>query len=139
MDDAKEIRNANDRARRAARKLSAQNEGVETTELEEGIEFKDQIGTPANAHAKKIAQAKSRKKAPTYPIFYTRKGLKVLKLILKPGKTVSVYIGSMAPKKHKAALEEMILKWSKDGIWLAEHEAKAKCAEIQAKYEQEAE
>lgn len=127
------------KTRMSARKFIEQNENMETFKMEKDLEFKDQSGTPANVHAKKLAQAKSRKKAQQFPIFYTKKGLKVLKLVVKPGKTISTYIGNLSPKKHKADLELMIAKWTKDGIWLAEHEAKEKIAEIQAKFENQGE
>jgi|KBSSwiStaDraftv2_1062776.scaffolds.fasta_scaffold55321_6 hypothetical protein len=99
-----------------------------------GETFAEAKGMPANAHAKKLAQEKSRKAKSSYPIFYTKKGQKVLKLIAKPGKTVSVYIGNLSPKKHKVALESLIKKWKEDGIWLEEHQAKEKMSAIQAEY-----
>ena len=96
--------------------------------------FEETKGLPANAHAKKLAKAASVKKDVPANVFYTQKGLKVLKLISKPGKTVSVYIGNLSPKKHKAALETLIAGWKKAGVWLNEHEAKAKMSELQAQF-----
>lgn len=98
-----------------------------------GLTFAEQPGSPAIVQAKELAQAKSRKKVTTFPTFYTRKGDKVLKLQVKPGKTVSVYIGSM--KKHRDALNISIAQWKKAGDWIEEHAAKEKCAEILATFE----
>lgn len=98
--------------------------------------FKEAKGLPANVHAKKLAQEKSKKEKAksAFPIYYSQKGLKVLKFIVKPGKTISVYIGNMSPKKHKVALQSMIAKWKADGVWVEEHAAKALFSKIQDEY-----
>ncbi len=137
LEEAKAKRNARDVARRAAAKeQNAQNDEVEVgagshpnTDI-----FKVQKGLPANVKAKELAKAKSAKKVEQYPIIYTQKGLKVIKLIVKPGKTVSVYVGNMSGKKHKIALEPLIKKWTAEGLFFREHEAKEKCSQIQAEY-----
>jgi hypothetical protein len=100
--------------------------------------FAESKGLPENFHAKKLAQADSKAKAKAkgtqYPICYSKVGNKVVKLISKPGKTVSVYIGNLSPKKHKAALEGLIAKWQKDGVWVEEHNRKAYLAKKQAEF-----
>ncbi len=143
LEEAKAKRNARDRARREARAQGehaedapAQVEEEEATAVKGGGAdiFKNQKGTPANVKAKELAKAKSKKKTEIFPTFFSQKGQKVIKLIVKPGKTVSTYIGNLHPKKHKAALEVMIKGWKAEGKWLAEHEAKEKCSQIQAEY-----
>ncbi len=130
-------------AREAAKALKAQKVSEVLADAEADVPAGDETfaqtkGLPANVHAKKLAQAKSKKSASVYPVFYTQKGMKVLKMIAKPGKTLSVYVGNMSPKKHKVVLDAMIAKWKKDGVWLAEHEAKDKMSAIQAEYVEKA-
>lgn len=110
------------------------NEG-ENIELEGDAEtatFADAKGSEANQHAKKLAQAKSKKaKEDPAHTFYTQKGHKVVKLVVKPGMTHSIYIGQNKDKKHKAVLGPMIEGWKKAGVWLHDHEVKEKTKEIQ--------
>lgn len=95
--------------------------------------FAEEPGLPANQQAKELAQAASRKKKQRekYPFFYTRKGVKVLKMVMKRGKTLSIYLGNLKNKKHKVFLDPAIVKWKKDGLWIEEHAAKAKAQEVQ--------
>jgi hypothetical protein len=125
------------RARREAAKAAKENANAPAAVEPEADKeaFANQPGLPANVKAKELAQAKSRKKTGNWPIFYTKKGLKVLKMIVKPGKLISVYIGNLGPKKHKAALEVMIERWKKEGIWFEEHQAKEQSNKLQASFE----
>ena len=140
LEEAKAKRNARDVARRAA--VKAQHAEAGENQVDEIISeaaqepevFAKQKGSPANIKAKEIAKAKSKKSTSVFPIFFSQKGPKVIKLIVKPGKTVSVYVGNLSPKKHKAALEVLIKGWKEKGQWLNEHEAKEKCSQIQAEY-----
>lgn len=98
------------------------------------VPFAEAEGSEANQHAKALAQEKSKKKATPAFTYYTQKGVKILKLIVKPGKTHSVYVGQLTAKKHKAALEPMIAGWKKEGVWLSQDECKEKLAEVQASF-----
>ena len=145
LEEAKAKRNARDAARRAATKAQHAEAGESHPHEEDekvkvgGAEiFKNQKGLPANVKAKELAKAKAKKKTEVYPVIYTQKGLKVVKLIIKPGKTVSVYVGNMSAKKHKMSLEPMIKKWTAEGLWFREHEAKEHCSKIQAEYAEKA-
>lgn len=92
--------------------------------------FADAKGSEANQHAKKIAQQKSKKKETNSHFFFSQKGHKVLKLIVKPGKVHSIYIGSLLKKKEKQLLTSSIEKWKKDKLWVNEHDVHDKVQEI---------
>lgn len=96
------------------------------TETEEILEptFAEAKGTQANQHAKKLAKAKKVKES--QEIFYTQKGTKVLKLIFKPNKLLTVFVANNTAKKHKDVLDPMIKKWKKEGVWLTQDQFEAK-------------
>lgn len=84
--------------------------------------FKEAEGTPANAHAKELAKAKSNAKKVTKPskTFYTVIGGKYLQITCTKKGTYSTFIGreKMFSQEQKKA---MIRKWEKDGQWVPEH------------------
>lgn len=91
--------------------------------------FADAKGSEANQHAKKIAQQKAKKKEIKSHFFFSQKGHKVLKIIVKPGKQQSIYIGSLLKKNEKDAIKLQIEKWKKEKLWVNEHDIKDKVQE----------
>ena len=110
--------------------------GAEQTEVKQAEPtFAEAKGSEANQHAKKLAKAKSKKTDSNAAVFYTAKGDKVLKLIMKPGKVFSVYIGNKSAKRHGDMLKPLIEGWKKEKIWLEAHEVEPKTKEILEGYE----
>ena len=100
-------------------------------EDEGGETFAESAGTPANAHAKKLAKQKSALKKSSEPsgAFYMVKNLtKVVKVLVKKSGVFQIYVGSL--KRNKAELDAVIARWKKQGEWCEPHEAKAKIEEI---------
>ena len=86
--------------------------------------FAEAKGSEANQHAKKLAKAKSSKKNRQYPKYYSQAGTKIVSVCVKPNGVYKEYIGNLAKKKEVAALKLEISKWTKEGIWINEHELK---------------
>lgn len=83
--------------------------------------FADAKGTEANQHAKKLAKAKSSKKAKQYETVYSRKGYKVVKVVVKPNGVYQEYIGNLTKKGGEAeALKTQIEIWKKEKVWFEE-------------------
>lgn len=80
---------------------------------DEGETFAESKGLPANAHAKALAKQKSKQKPEEHLAFYTQKGDKVIKVIVKKRGSHEVYIGNM--KRHRSSLEPFIEKWKREG------------------------
>jgi len=99
---------------------------IEFNSNEELPTFAQAKGTEANQHAKKLAKAKSKKQKESGEVFYTQKGVKVLKVIFKPNKLISVFIANNTAAKHKEALAPMIKKWKAEGVWLTQDQFEAK-------------
>lgn len=91
--------------------------------------FADAKGSEANQHAKKIAQQKAKKKEVKSYFFFSQKGHKVLKIIVKPGRQQSIYVGSLLKKNERELLKTSIEKWKKDKLWVNEHDIKDKVQE----------
>lgn len=93
--------------------------------------FKEQPGTPANAHAKKKAKEKSarEKESKTDLVFFTVKEGKVLKVKVKKNGAYSEYIGSKK-KASKEEFETNLKKWKSEGVWISEDDYKDKVSEL---------
>lgn len=102
-------------------------------ENEQEKTFAEAEGLPANAHAKKLAKEKSKKKKVEQGVFYTQKGDKVVKMIVKPGRVFTVYIGNL--KRHKDGLAGPIKEWQAQGAWVKPHEIEQKIAELKKQLE----
>ncbi len=97
----------------------------------ENVEFKDAVGLPGNAHAKKLAKDKAsleKIKAKLQKIFFTVRDGKILQIIAKPNGAHSNYLTSV--KKYKKqfgedAYQAMIAKWKKDGEYVDPHDDSA--------------
>lgn len=108
------------------------------TEVEPGLEssgdetFAESQGLPANAHAKKLAKEKAAKEKKATPkgVFYTIRGTKILKVMVKPHGTYTDYIGNM--KRHQDGLEPMVKKWKAEGVWVGADSVDAKIKELQS-------
>lgn len=98
---------------------------TESEEIQEPT-FAEAKGTQANQQAKKLAKAKAKKPKETGEVFYTQKGTKVLKVIFKADKLLTVFIANNTAKKHKDVLDPMIKKWKKEGVWLTQDQFDAK-------------
>lgn len=107
-------------------------------EIEEGQTFAESAGTPANAHAKKLAKSRSKKKVVNVVVHYSQVGPKVLKFTSKPGKTISTFIGRLNKPDDAQMLKTQIEVWKKQGLWLAEHEREDKMRKIQEEFEAKA-
>lgn len=87
-------------------------------EISEGKAFKDQAGSPANQHAKKIAKEKAlalKKEKELSKSFYTVKDGKVLKMTV----TLSGVHSEFIKKKSKMKTYESDLKkWKADGEFI---------------------
>ncbi len=105
-------------------------QGVELEDAPADETFAEAKGIPANVHAKKLAKEKSKKAKVPAGVFYTQKGNKVLKMIVKPGGMHSVFIGHAI--KHKDVLAGSIKGWKAEGAWAESHEIPAKKAQILA-------
>lgn len=88
--------------------------------------FTESLGSEANQHAKKLAQSKSKKKAKKYDAVYSQKGMKVVKITVKPNGIYNEYVGSMAKTRsgEAATLKNEIIKWKKENIWIEQHALK---------------
>lgn len=105
--------------------IDAEDEGGET--------FAESAGTPANAHAKKVAKAGARAKAlsksePRGSFYMVKNLTKVVKVLVKSSGVHEVYVGSL--KRHKDQLASVIAKWKKDGDWIEPHQYEGKIKEI---------
>jgi len=104
----------------------------EEIEIDEDPTFAEAPDAAPVKKAKEVAQKKSRDAKALEPraTFYTMKGAdKVVKVLVKHRGVYEIYLGRML-KKHKAALESMILGWKKKGEWVEPHAAKAKIEEL---------
>lgn len=99
----------------------------------EQVTFAEAKGTEANQQAKKLAQAKSKKKAKKYPKYYSQSGTKVISVCCKPNGAYKEYVGNMAKKKEVSLLKAAIEKWNKEGLWVPEHELEKFCTDQIAK------
>lgn len=117
----------------------AKRKAVKNEELEEGFlesegedeTFADAAGTPGNAHAKKLAKAKSKEEKTDEPRahFYTMKGAeKVVKIVVKHRGAFEIYVGNL--RRHGANLKGLIAVWKKDGEWFEPHQREEKIAEL---------
>jgi hypothetical protein len=91
------------------------------TDLEEQT-FESSKGIPANEKAKKLAKEKSKKEKIKYKTYYTQKGSKVLKVTFKKNGQYQEYIGNLSKKKENEILKLQIKAWSKEGIFIPEHQ-----------------
>lgn len=89
----------------------------------EDLTFTESLGSEANQHAKKLAQNKSKKKSKKYDCVYSQKGMKVVKITVKPNGIYQEYVGSMAKTKSNEAamLKSEVVKWKKENIWIEPH------------------
>lgn len=78
--------------------------------------FAEAKGLPANAHAKALAKEKAKAKPEPHASFYTQKGQKIIKVVVKVHGHLEVYIGNMV--RHKADLNPIVDKWKKEGKWV---------------------
>lgn len=88
----------------------------ESVEAKQDETFAEAKGLPANAHAKALAKEKSKIKIEPHAAFYTSKGTKIIKVVVKAQGSHEVYIGNMI--RHKADLNPIIDKWKKEGKWV---------------------
>ncbi len=118
------------RTRRPALQKNPEIEATPESEIEnEEPTFAEAKGSEANQHAKKLAQAKSKKKEVPSHTFFTSNGPKVMKVNVKLGSTQQIYVGNLTNKKHKDQLKALVEGWKKDGIWAHDNELKAKIEE----------
>lgn len=89
----------------------------------EPVPFKDAVGLESNQHAKKLAQANSKKKKAKFETFFSQKGSKVVKITFKPTGQYQEYVGSLAKVKKGEAqqLKDMIVIWKKEKLWIEPH------------------
>lgn len=90
--------------------------------MEQDLTFKEQKGTPANEHAKKLAKQKVKKSK--YETVYSQNGSKIVKVTFKPNGAYQEYIGNYSKKKEQSILKAEIAKWKKEGVWVDEHSIK---------------
>lgn len=97
----------------------------------EGVTFSEAPGLEANQHAKKLAQDKAKKKAKKYDAVFSQKGLKVVKVTVKPNGSYQEYVGSLAKVKSGEAkmLKGQIELWKKEGVWVEEYALQQFCSE----------
>lgn len=97
----------------------------------EGVTFAEAPGLEANQHAKKLAQEKAKKKSKKYEAVFSQKGLKVVKVTVKPNGSYQEYIGNLAKVKSGEAkmLKAQIDIWKKDGLWVEEYALQQYCSE----------
>ena len=116
--------------------------------------------TPAAAHQKKLAQeAAAKKKAnelkklqaegarklakekgegslvqqlQAQPIFYTKRGNKVLEIEVRENGTYTRYVGNA--KKHKADFDAKLAVWKKAKVWVGEEEVVERARELREKH-----
>ena len=91
--------------------------------------FAEAKGTEANQHAKKLAQAKAKKKKSKYESYFTTKGEKVIKFTVKPNGVYNEYVGKLGTKKAESTyLKEQIKVWTKENLFIAPHLVEEFCA-----------
>jgi predicted peroxiredoxin len=89
--------------------------------------FKDAEGLPANAHAKKLAKAASKKEKEKVKIYYTQNGPKIVKIYISAKGARSEYVGNVMKEKN---LQDKMKEWRTQGIWIDEHEYQEKSSKI---------
>lgn len=125
-------------AKRRAVRNEGRDEIEETGFLEaegedETLTFAGAMGTPANAHAKKLAKdaAAAKVKKDSRAHFYTMKGAeKVVKVVVKHGGAFEVYVGNL--KRHGENLKGLIQVWKKGGEWVEAHQRAEQIAKLRA-------
>lgn len=88
------------------------------------VTFADAKGTEANQHAKKLAKKESeskKNKKKSFPVYFTKKGSKILKVTIKPNGVYQEYIGNTAKKNEADFLKNQITIWIKDNLWIDEY------------------
>lgn len=129
------------RTRRArAQSEESFGEAVEIDETPEAKEdaaptFAEAKGSEANQHAKAIAKKQAAAKKAGIPSehFFTMKGTKVLKVIVKKLAVHEVYLGNIKKKAHKQGLDVFIAQAKKENVWVEAHAMKDKIQEIRTK------
>ena len=101
---------------------------------EKKSEFKDEKGNPANEHAKKLSlkKAQQERAAQNFEEYYTDLDGKILHCKVKANGTYRTFY---AKKKSltKEAYKELVAKWKKDDLWIAEDMVEQKTEELRKK------
>ncbi len=97
---------------------------------EKASTFAEAKGTEANQHAKKLAQAKAKKKKSKYESYYTQKVDKVIKFTVKPNGVYNEYVGKLGTKKPESTyLKDQIKQWEKENKFVPAHKLEDFCTE----------